>query len=727
MDPHDTTPLINMEESRRSWSGATAAQLINFEERRAERDWAAARRQQPQLRSRRAALLGAATLFLAAVAGVVVWREGVGSSTTRGGAPPRTAAAATREELLGETTAKARGSVENEEHQYSMSAKRDGDYQPLHEHTMNMYGLSGDLIVEPGVHNIIELGGDDLASDDVKVTWAVIKLSSENEVDPTIELPPGQTARELDVGTSLRIAVSPPNARVKVTATVRKSEWSEAAGSMKEHVVATVERTILVRYVRRELRTLPEADLERYFSAMHKVMTTPHEVGRAVYGEHFSGLSHFVALHNQNNMAYHGNLFFATSHPAMQLKFEKSLLAVDAGTPLPYWDMLQDANLGRKWTDAQVYQNNWFGPVKTTAADNFRLRGRFRDVRTIYDPDGKSFPTSWHNYFGYLGMSALDNNKSPYFQRSNNFCGFSTTVGFSDCDHIERCFLMYERTKSMHEFDLCLEHYVHANLHMQHAGQWNCAEDWHQFHRENADWLDENLLSVMAFAMNDFSRRLLTDKKLMCPMKACDILNDDHHTCKCKSAMEGIKEPADVGSMEHADVYEAVKPFWNGINAGSFDGQRYTSLLPEWGGQGPSNVTFMQASELNRLVLKTALFPGSFGKMASGAAANDPLFWVMHQIFDKAFHALRLSPRYNKEFLVWDEEGVEFGRGWNSTTPFKWHDFEPWLGENKLANSEERLTNKMLWSLLHPQTSSLPYVYDQMNTWGTCDFDPMEE
>ena len=33
--------------------------------------------------------------------------------------------------------------------------------------------------------------------------------------------------------TSLRIAVSPPNARVKVTATVRKSEWSEAAGSMK--------------------------------------------------------------------------------------------------------------------------------------------------------------------------------------------------------------------------------------------------------------------------------------------------------------------------------------------------------------------------------------------------------------------------------------------------------------------------------------------------------------
>ena len=58
--------------------------------------------------------------------------------------------------------------------------------------------------------------------------------------------------------------------------------------------------------------------------------------------------------------------------------------------------------------------------------------------------------------------------------------------------------------------------------------------------------------------------------------------------------------------------------------------------------------TDAQFVQLSRLLLKTVLWPGVWGVMNSGAAANDPLFWVMHQLFDKATHALRLSPVYNR-------------------------------------------------------------------------------
>ena len=132
---------------------------------------------------------------------------------------------------------------------------------------------------------------------------------------------------------------------------------------------------------------------------------------------------------------------------------------------------------------------------------------------------------------------------------------------------------------------------------------------------------------------------------------------------------------------------------------------------------------------LNSLLLKTQLFPGTTGLMTSGAAANDPLFWVMHQMFDKATHALRLSPVYNAGKMEWNNGGGDSsqGLGWNATTPFTSAIFEPFIGDKVVANKEGYLTNKVIWSLLSPEKASSGYVYDQLTKWGSCDFDPMQQ
>ena len=49
---------------------------------------------------------------------------------------------------------------------------------------------------------------------------------------------------------------------------------------------------------------------------------------------------------------------------------------------------------------------------------------------------------------------------------------------------------------------------------------------------------------------------------------------------------------------------------------------------------------------LRRLYLKVLNAPGQFGVMGTGAAAKDPLFWVMHPLFEKAWQVLRLAPAF---------------------------------------------------------------------------------
>ena len=281
----------------------------------------------------------------------------------------------------------------------------------------------------------------------------------------------------------------------------------------------------------------------------------------------------------------------------------------------------------------------------------------------------------------------------------------------------------------MIDYDLCMEHYVHANLHDMHAGMWGCQVDWNDYYEENKDWLDPTLFSVVAVKIAASARDYVKAGWLSCP-SSCDIEKDDESTCACKSAIDTVKDIADVDKLSEKDVYDFTRSYWTGICAGSYGNREVVYTDYKSSDCLPYDISKEHLDSLNRLILKTVLFPGNYGDMATGAAANDPLFWVMHQIFDKAAHALRLSPLYNKGGFSWHQEDGDdvdsFGLGWTSVTPFKYKDFEPLIGHHDLEDTEGFLTNKMLWSLLSPDSESVPYVYDQLTHWGGCIFDPMD-
>jgi hypothetical protein len=665
---------------------------------------------------------------------------------------------------------------------YCMSA-RHKSYAALPEHTLKTYGMGEDggkmTVLEPYVTNVLKMAPcettkgwnqqiTDSAEEDYTVQWSAEAVAgSGHEATASFKfLEGGAGHREVTV------EVEPANAQFWVTARVTNGRTGE------EHVVR--EKTH-VKHVRRELRRLTQKDRDEYFNTMQKMFLRTQKEGEEIWGKDFTSHGTLSALHNSQDYTYHGNLFFLTSHPAMQMRLERSLRAIYPAVATPYWDFLTDAGLGENWWTAPVYSTSWFGPAMTSKDINHRPLGKFFLQKRTYDPDGKNYPVAWHNAYGYLSdIESTTNNE--YLTRSGTVCNFQLTQGFANCAHVSMCFEKFlANDRSLWDFDSCMERYVHANLHDMHAGMWDCAVDWQEFYDENSDWLSKELYSIVAvmqpaqaknfymsggecvknFFMNALTTLLYFLKygcaahrmydvshvrcpdfpsvppflppfrtEISCPgMFGCDVATDTQETCYCKSNIKGITETSDVDNMDEDALNSYTEIFWDAVCDSSYGGMEAASVDATTGRCNPNGVTPDQLTKLNRHIMKTLLWPGNYGDMATGAAASDPLFWVMHQVFDKALHALRLSPTYNKGAFKWDQNTTTSGEGWASPTPFKYTDFEPYLGAHHpgdTAATDYFLTNEMLWNLLAPNSGAVPYVYDQLTNWGSCRFDPME-
>ena len=120
----------------------------------------------------------------------------------------------------------------------------------------------------------------------------------------------------------------------------------------------------------------------------------------------------------------------------------------------------------------------------------------------------------------------------------------------------------------------------------------------------------------------------------------------------------------------------------------------------------------------NRLMLKWGSSPGFAGAMGGGPASNDPIFWVIHPLFEKAAHAWLLSDALSGgKYKGWTDSGACPGTGssHNDTMPFP----------DLFTGTDAKFNNRQLWEKLDPSKSDmLPYIYDQFDTWGGETFNP---
>merc|ERR1711998_81958 len=148
--------------------------------------------------------------------------------------------------------------------------------------------------------------------------------------------------------------------------------------------------------------------------------------GQKKYGKDFYSAGYIASLHNSDQFSYHGSDVFLTAHPAFQLMWENSLRAINPNiSPSPYWDYMLDGQLYDKhWlTASPVYQDDWWGPVNTTAENNWQVvTGRWAYSRMATHKPTYPFAGTEYNAYGIV-HAPCDNSESPYLQRSNKFCG----------------------------------------------------------------------------------------------------------------------------------------------------------------------------------------------------------------------------------------------------------------------------------------------------------------
>jgi len=608
--------------------------------------------------------------------------------------------------------------------QHKLSTQRLG-YDPIVSETLKVYKISH--VVEPDTTMILKITTCDDCGD---TSWS----NDNNDIIWSIQ-PIG------DIGT---VSYDTTSTSSTIHALFKGANENFIIQASINNVLI-INEVATCKYIRRELRTVNSKDRLRYINALKIMYTLNQDDGEEKYGDNFLSSDHLVAIHN-TDAQFHGNLYFFTSHPALQIKFEKSLLSIDAGVVLNYWDFMKDANLNRDWYKSDIYSDELFGPVATFKKDNYRISGHFHDVKLVYDKDSIKFPDATHSPRGYLG-SLTQTTSSKHLQRSNSYCGFRSTQGQVDGSHMITCLDNYENDHDFRQLDICFEEKVHANLHMMHAGQWDCSVDWGDFYEEHKVWLDEDLFSIVAIIMSSITGEFFTDGYVSCPSSCSntdDGTDDDSSsTCSCSSATSGINSPEDVDSLTKAERMSLLTSTWKSIGT-SLNADEFIKFRKSYDMDGtifnnvfvPMNTKVdiksinldkimdnTKLDLLNRLILKTVLFQGSYGIMMTGAAPTDPLFWVMHPIFDKATHVLRLSSRYNTQSFVWNNiKGFE---KYNEMTPFTYVDFKPYLDTSKYETTKGKyLKNSELWEIIHPSSEAVYYIYDQFTEWGNVNFDP---
>ena len=69
----------------------------------------------------------------------------------------------------------------------------------------------------------------------------------------------------------------------------------ESAGG--DEIVAEHHFTVMVKYVRREIRSLTDRDREMFFNAVSVIQRVPSAVGQAIYGKKYYSKDFFNRIH----------------------------------------------------------------------------------------------------------------------------------------------------------------------------------------------------------------------------------------------------------------------------------------------------------------------------------------------------------------------------------------------------------------------------------------------
>ncbi|KAJ8611033.1 hypothetical protein CTAYLR_007058 [Chrysophaeum taylorii] len=500
----------------------------------------------------------------------------------------------------------------------------------------------------------------------------------------------GRVVAKSDVVTSLFEAHYPGPGEYAVEVIVAKSTKVELYA-------------VSARRVRREIRSLPPPERERFLSALHTVYSTPDDEGLERFGPDFLSIAWLVREHLYGAASrecdhWHDDAGFMNHHVAITWQLEKSLTSVDSRTAVPYWDYTFDAAAyGKKWATSPIF--DWFGPANPNNTDHVVDAGRWGYTGIMEHARAYSNVT---NPYGLL-RSPWNTNKVPFVMRSSYVLGeyaggFST---FPSCEEFSEALMA--NVWIGQTFNQ-LNGGFHGPVHIMLGGYWGWDRRiWNS--ATTTKVVDSNKKELNAVMFLLFAKFLWRQGYSRCPEKCSKDVPQSECRCDCPTEILGGRSPSDVLNTTGAFALEAY-----------------------FGGQNVSSDEMLRA-------LCQIGFPG---ELFTSAAPQDPLFWPLHGNAERFLQYARILKA--RGILDYDETwGYEHSPDLASDTGVVCD----WTGVVGMHMPEctrgtcpghreadilpfdnlfpDLLTNGEFYKLIHPYSTAMPYVYDSLTSWPGCD------
>lgn len=414
---------------------------------------------------------------------------------------------------------------------------------------------------------------------------------------------------------------------------------------------------VIVKYVKRELRSLGESDRKAFLKAAAKLWKYTTEEGRAKYGEKFTGIStlveeHALASNDIKCDQFHEGSGFFTHHFAITQTFEAALRSIDPSVTVPYWDFTIE---GQQITDADAkpsyfleitpfLSDKWFGSVD----ENDHIQDSHFAFAQMPKVTTDSIVTP--NSYGYV-RSYWNNNNDPYVTRHLfDVCGVEP-----ENKRIPDCQAHYDivNTQTLSDFQILSPNDGHGTVHVHLGGMGGgCIESYKNFtdtwsYLLDADMTPDDIMSH-GFSMDEWvwgtiaPRRNMLEKMVMgeyfhvykslwrshmcakdgtpnllvCP-ESCD---DSVSPTECKCQVESLVN----GTTTWENIYECVL---SGHSQSVFE-------------------KFFPTEFIEDMVLLLATMPSIEGEMIESASPADIMFWVIHPTLERLLSAKRLGANF---------------------------------------------------------------------------------
>jgi len=415
--------------------------------------------------------------------------------------------------------------------------------------------------------------------------------------------------------------------------------------------IITTTIPIVVKYVKRELRTLTNDDRHKFLHAASKLWKYTTSQGRAKYGEKFTGIDELVEEHAlaSNDIKcdqFHEGSGFFTHHFAITQTFEAALRAVDPSVTLPYWDFTIEGQQIKDADESPSYfleitpflTDKWFGSTDEN--------GHVQDSKFAYSKMPKVTNTSIvsPNSYGYI-RSYWNNNNDEYAVRHLfDVCGVELKN-----KRIPSCQTHFDiiNVTSLTDFQVLSPNDGHGTVHVHLGGMGGeCIETYKNFTDTWSYLLDAEMTAdeIMShgYSMDEWewgtqgARRTMLENMVMGEYFHVYKSLWRSHMCSRDGTPNLLICP------ENCDETEECKCQVETLVNGTTDWENVYDCILSGHSQQVFNKIFPEEFIID-MVYMLSTMSSIEGEMLESSSPIDILFWVIHPTIERLLAAKRVN------------------------------------------------------------------------------------